>query len=67
MSEYGTNTCVPFDLHALIVPVLATLVACGAHAPGPAMAGEPDPEASVCGALREPLAFWVFRQGAGHA
>jgi alpha-beta hydrolase superfamily lysophospholipase len=29
------------------------------------MAGEPDPEASVCGALREPLAFWAFRRGAG--
>jgi len=31
------------------------------------MAGAPDPEASVCGALREPLAFWAFRHGAGHA
>ena len=59
--------CAPFDLRALIIAVLAALVACGTHAPGSAMAGEPDPESSVCGALREPLAFWAFRHGAGQA
>lgn len=57
----------PFDLRALMIAVLAALMACGAHAPGSAVGGEPDPEASVCGALREPLAFWAFRRGAGHA
>jgi alpha-beta hydrolase superfamily lysophospholipase len=33
------------------------------------MASEPesDPETSVCGALREPLAFWLFRRAAGSA
>ena len=59
--------CAPFDLRALIIAVLAALVACGTHTPGSAMAGEPDPESSVCGALREPLAFWAFRHGAGQA
>jgi alpha-beta hydrolase superfamily lysophospholipase len=47
--------------------LLATVVAWGTPGPGPAMAGVPDPEDSVCGALREPLAFWAFRHGAGHA
>jgi alpha/beta superfamily hydrolase len=59
--------CASFDLRALILPVLVTLVACGTPGFAPAMADEPDPEASVCGALREPLAFWAFRYGAGHA
>jgi hypothetical protein len=59
--------CAPFDRHSLNIAVLATVVVCGMPAPAPAMAGDPDPEASVCGALREPLAFWAFRQGAGSA
>lgn len=59
--------CAPFDQRMLMILVLATVVAGGIHGPGPAMAGEPDPEASVCGALREPLAFWLFRRGAGSA
>ena len=53
--------CTPFDSRMLIILVLATIVACGTPGPGLAMAGEPDHEASVCGALREPLAFWAFR------
>ena len=57
--------CASFDPHTLIILVLATVAACSVHGSGPAMAGEPDPEASVCGALREPLAFWAFRHGAG--
>ncbi|HWR88282.1 MAG TPA: hypothetical protein VN277_07675, partial [Acidiferrobacterales bacterium] len=57
--------CASFDLRALILPVLVTLVTCGTPGSAPAMADEPDPEASVCGALREPLAFWAFRHGAG--
>ena len=57
--------CTPFDSCTLIILVLATIVACGTPGPGLAMAGEPDHEASVCGALREPLAFWAFRHGAG--
>jgi alpha-beta hydrolase superfamily lysophospholipase len=52
------------DQRTLALLLLATIVACGIF-PGPAMAVEPDPEASVCGALREPLAFWAFRRGAG--
>jgi len=61
--------CAPFDRRTPIILALATVVACGIPGPGPAMAGEPDPdpEASVCGSLREPLAFWLFRQGAGSA
>jgi pimeloyl-ACP methyl ester carboxylesterase len=31
----------------------------------PAMAEADDPETSVCGFLREPLAFWLFRRAAG--
>jgi alpha-beta hydrolase superfamily lysophospholipase len=46
--------------------VLAALTACGPHGCAPALAGAPDPEASECGALREPLAFWLFRRGAGN-
>lgn len=53
-----------FDRRTLMVLML---VSCGMHGSGPAKADEPDPEASVCGALREPLAFWAFRHGAGHA
>jgi len=30
-----------------------------------AMAADPDSETSVCGTLREPLAFWLFRGAAG--
>lgn len=30
------------------------------------MASELYPETSVCGVLREPLAFWQFRRAAGH-
>ena len=59
--------CTPFDSRTLMLLVLATVVACGTPGPGPAMAGEPDPEDCVCGVLREPLAFWAFRRGAGHA
>lgn len=57
--------CAPFDSRTSLILTLATVVACSTPGPGPAMAGEPDPEASVCGALREPLAFWAFRRGAG--
>jgi hypothetical protein len=57
--------CALFDLCTLIILVLAAVMACSIPGPGPAMADEPDPEASVCGALREPLAFWAFRHGAG--
>jgi len=57
--------CASFDPHTLIILVLATVAACSVDGSGQAMAGEPDPEASVCGALREPLAFWAFRHGAG--
>jgi len=57
--------CASFDPHTLIILVLATVAACSVEGSGQAMAGEPDPEASVCGALREPLAFWAFRHGAG--
>jgi alpha/beta superfamily hydrolase len=59
--------CAPFDRHTLSITLLATVVVCGIPAPGQAMAGDPDSEASVCGALREPLAFWAFRHGAGPA
>lgn len=59
--------CAPFDRRTRIILVLATVVVCGLHGFSPAMANEPDPEASVCGALREPLAFWAFRRGAGSA
>lgn len=31
----------------------------------PAMAAPDNPETSVCGFLREPLAFWLFRRAAG--
>jgi len=41
------------------------VAACSFYGPGPAMADESDPETCVCGALREPLAFWAFRHGAG--
>jgi len=58
--------CAPFDSRTSLILALATVVACSTPGPGPAMAGEPDPEASVCGALREPLAFWAFRHGAGN-
>jgi len=57
--------CAPFDPRTLIILILAMVVAFSFHGSSPAMAGEPDPEASVCGALREPLAFWAFRHGAG--
>lgn len=57
----------PFSQRALIVLALATALVGGISGSGPVMAGEPDPETSVCGALREPLAFWIFRHGAGHA
>ena len=57
--------CASFDRRTLTILALAAVVACVIHGPSPAMAGEPDPEASVCGALREPLAFWAFRHGAG--
>jgi hypothetical protein len=57
--------CALFDRRTLMALMLAMVVACNIHGPGRAMAGEPDPEASVCGALREPLAFWAFRRGAG--
>jgi len=56
--------CVSFDPRTLIILVLM-VAACSVDGSGQAMAGEPDPEASVCGALREPLAFWAFRHGAG--
>ena len=56
--------CASFDPRTLIILVLM-VAACSVHGSGPAMAGEPDPEASVCGTLREPLAFWAFRHGAG--
>jgi hypothetical protein len=56
--------CASFDLRTLIILVLM-VAACSVDGSGQAMAGEPDPEASVCGALREPLAFWAFRHGAG--
>ena len=59
--------CTPFESRTRIILVLAMLVDCGTLGSGPAMAGESDHEASVCGALREPLAFWAFRQGAGQA
>lgn len=57
--------CALFDRRTPMALMLAMVVACNSHGPGRAMAGEPDPEASVCGALREPLAFWAFRHGAG--
>ncbi len=57
----------PFDLRALIIALATLLVACGAAGPDPAMDDEPGREASVCGVLREPLAFWAFRHGAGQA
>lgn len=57
----------PFDRHTLILLVLATVAVCGMQGFSPALASEPDPEASVCGALREPLAFWLYRRGAGGA
>ena len=56
--------CASFDPRTLIILVLM-VAACSVDGAGPAMAGEPDPEASVCGELREPLAFWAFRHGAG--
>jgi pimeloyl-ACP methyl ester carboxylesterase len=31
----------------------------------PSMASESEPETSVCGFVREPLAFWLFRRAAG--
>ena len=40
---------------------------CGKGGLNLAMASEPDPEVSVCGSLREPLAFWLFRRAAGSA
>src|SRR4030065_682944 len=57
--------CASFDTRTLIVLVLATIAACGIPGSGPTMADTPDSEVSVCGALREPLAFWAFRHGAG--
>jgi len=59
--------CALSDPRTLIILMLAMVAACSVHGSGPAMAGAPDPEASVCGALREPLAFWAFRHGAGSA
>lgn len=47
--------------------VLSMFLLCANAGHYPAMASEPDPETSVCGALREPLAFWLFRRAAGHA
>ena len=47
------------------MPVLVLMG--GANGLNPALAGEPDPETSVCGFLREPLAFWLFRRAAGNA
>lgn len=43
---------------------LLTAVAIGVTA-SPAMAAPVNPETSVCGFLREPLAFWLFRRAAG--
>jgi hypothetical protein len=44
--------------------VLLTAVVGGVTA-SPAMAVPDSPETSVCGLLREPLAFWLFRRAAG--
>lgn len=44
--------------------MLLTAVAIGVTA-SPAMAAPDNPETSVCGFIREPLAFWLFRRAAG--
>jgi pimeloyl-ACP methyl ester carboxylesterase len=44
--------------------LLLTAVAIGVTA-SPAMAAPDSPETSVCGFIREPLAFWLFRRAAG--
>lgn len=44
--------------------LLLTAVVGGVTA-SPAMAAPDNPETSVCGFIREPLAFWLFRRAAG--
>lgn len=55
------------DRRAWVFLVLSMFLLCANGGHPPSMASEPDSETSVCGALREPLAFWQFRRVAGSA
>ncbi|MBI3570624.1 MAG: alpha/beta fold hydrolase [Gammaproteobacteria bacterium] len=45
--------------------LMCMMAAGGARAMGSFVTDKPDPEYSVCGFIREPLAFWMFRRAAG--